>query len=107
MPRAKQVLVLGLSVGATLLVVEALARLCSGPPEYLEGHPFDPELGFAEVPGSGTWTCDERGKYRWVLNSRGFRGPELPAAGTPAGAGPRILFVGDSFLYGWGVRSEE
>ena len=90
-----------------ILALEGGARLLAGPPEYFQGHPFVPDLGFAAIPGAHFELCDPRGSYPWTLNSSGFRGPDLPAAGSePAGEELDILFVGDSFLAGWDVREE-
>ena len=38
-------------------------------------------------------------------NSRGFRGPEFPA--TPAEGTVRVVCMGDSITFGWGVREAE
>ena len=58
------------------------------------------------------WELDGRGGHRRIArqrpfrvstNSLGFRGPEIP---VPAD-GPRLLCVGDSVTFGWGVTYEE
>src|SRR5688572_501075 len=104
MRKARRV-VLGL--GLALLALEGAARLLSGPPEYFARHPFVPDLGFAPVPGAHQELCDERGRFPWTLNASGYRGPDLPEAGSePVADEVRILFVGDSFLAGWNVREE-
>lgn len=66
-----------------------------------------PDLTFDHslVPrGKGRFKGDEF-DIRINVNSSGFRGPEL-ARDKTAGR-KRIVFVGDSFTFGWGVNEEE
>ena len=106
--RRPRLLVAGLVVLGTALAAELAARALFAPPEFFEGHPYDPELGFVSIPGKRYDCCDERGRYLWAVNSSGFRGPELPAPDEPAPEGVRrLLFIGDSFLEGWHVREED
>jgi len=95
------------SLLASLLAVEIVARVGTRPPEYVDGFPFDGELGFRPQGPQRFQFCDGRGPYPFVLNADGFRGPELPAPDAPRPEGrPRLVFFGDSFLYGWSVREE-
>jgi lysophospholipase L1-like esterase len=63
---------------------------------------FDPSQ-----PTSQTWDHDPYGRLppgatmTYALNSKGMRGPE------PAPERPKVLFVGDSFTFGEGVRVED
>lgn len=90
------------------LALEGVVRLTREPPVYIELLGFDPDLGFT-LPGPFDGVnFDERGRFPYLLNSQGFRGPELPPEGTPKPAGAkRILFLGDSFLTASSVREEE
>lgn len=47
-------------------------------------------------------------KLRWTLNSNedGFRGPRLPSTPPPDGV-TRVVCIGDSSTYGWGVEEDE
>lgn len=57
----------------------------------------DDALGFAYRPGARV--------AGGLINEIGLRGP-VPSRDAPAGA-LRILFVGDSSVYGWGVADDE
>ncbi len=67
----------------------------------------DPLLGFRMPAHARMRFEDEAGPGAYALNSLGFRGPELPAAGSAPPGGARVLFIGDSFLHAWGVRDED
>lgn len=60
-------------------------------------HDEDPEISFTLTPGFR----DEVGGNRYVINSHGMRGEEIPIA-KPAGT-KRILVLGDSYAFGFGV----
>jgi hypothetical protein len=61
----------------------------------------DRELGWRLVPGAR----DEWGGVRVAINARGMRGPALDHE-KPDGAA-RILFLGDSVTFGYGVERDE
>ncbi|MBI5836756.1 MAG: hypothetical protein HZB25_05905 [Candidatus Eisenbacteria bacterium] len=100
-------------LGVLFLVVEGILRL--GPPLPAERIPprptgalirCDPDslLGW-RLPAStsGTFMCNE---YRIQLRTSawGLRGPEV----NPADLAPlRILVLGDSYAFGWGVSDED
>jgi hypothetical protein len=65
------------------------------PEQYRLPYQHDPELGWYPIPNKVT----QRGES---LNSIGLRDIELAP-----GPGRTILFVGDSFVYGLGVKAEE
>lgn len=80
------------------------------PPIYLEepgfevtGHRylFDSELGWKNVPN---WRAATRGKTL-TINSKGLRDREYPYDRVPGKK--RILVLGDSFTWGYGVSDEE
>lgn len=89
-----------------LLSSEGAARLLFDPPRYLLQHVFDPELGH-RGPSNIVFDAmpDPEGLYSHRTNSAGFRSPELPREPPPPGT-KRVLFIGDSFCDGWGVRAE-
>ena len=96
---------LALALLASLLAVELGARLLVPPPRSHGGLlELDGDLGFRGVPGTRLERRDERGAFEVVLGSEGFRGRQ-PAPGP--GPSRRVLFLGDSFLVGDGVRDEE
>lgn len=88
-----------------LLVLEGTARLWLGS----RGEEFsnqywllDPELGARVRPGYVG--LDVQG-LAVEISSRGLRNPELDAEPDPAR--PRILVLGDSVTYGFGVKADE
>jgi hypothetical protein len=103
LPRQLGLTLLGAATGLTL--AEVGARLLLPPPRThttpLELHG---ERGFRGVPGTRLPFSDERGDFAFVLGPEGFRGRELPGA---PGAERRVVFLGDSFLMGLGLREEE
>lgn len=58
----------------------------------------DPELLFRSRPGR--WRADG---VEVEVNGLGMRGPEPP----PPGREPRVVYLGDSSVFGWGVRRDE
>jgi len=103
-PRRLLLCVLAAALG--LGALELAARVLVDPPAVNARLVADGELGY-RLPADVTLrNFDRLGAFDYVLNSEGFRGPELPA-GDALPDGPRILLVGDSFLNAWGVREEE
>ena len=99
-----------ISLGSLFLLLAGLelgARLAFPPPEYLEGRPYDPDLGFRGPANLVLENDDPAGAFEFRLSSLGFRGPELPDGPKEPGEPLRCLFVGDSFLMGWRVRREQ
>ncbi|MBW2270755.1 MAG: hypothetical protein JRH16_19515 [Deltaproteobacteria bacterium] len=96
---------LGLALAATaavLLVAEAAVRWRLPPPRYHDAPlELDAELGFRGIPGYREISSDEQGEFAFELNAGGWRA----AASQPA-HGARLLFLGDSFLVGRGLRAE-
>ncbi len=103
--RHANLIILGFSVGATLLVWELLARcLLAAPlpwkyPQVL--FRSDPTLVFALRPNQDAYTADKRAR----INSRGLRGELLPYERSPRRL--RLLFLGDSIAFGFGVNENE
>jgi lysophospholipase L1-like esterase len=60
----------------------------------------DPDVGFLHVPNQRGWLDDGLA----TINSLGLRG-ELPVMPKPAGS-IRILAIGDSTTFGWGVNDD-
>src|SRR5256714_6083213 len=75
--------------------------LREGESERTIAYRHDPELGWAPVPNSEFTVTAER-KIHARHNSLGLRDVELGASGKP-----RILFVGDSFVWGNDVEAQE
>ena len=117
---------LALGFLAALGSAELLARLAPPPRYHREPLELDSRFGFRGIPGHRTTFRDERGEFVFELGPEGFRGSPLPSAakgdeknggdnrkkeveaGAKAGAGDprRIVFVGDSFLVGLGLRED-
>jgi len=108
---------------AVLGSLELLARWTPPPRYHREPLELDARLGFRGIPGHRRTFRDECGEYVFELGPEGFRGPPLPRAAKAgdgraagevgvAGAGRaqadprRIVFLGDSFLVGLGLREE-
>ena len=70
-------------------------------PYHMQGMVRDPELGYRH-PASVSYSL---GKNRVTLNSHGLRGREIPYE-KPAGE-KRVLLLGDSVTFGWGVGDGE
>jgi len=103
---------------AALGSFELLARLAPPPRYHREPLELDSRFGFRGIPGYRKAFRDERGEYVFALGPEGFRGAPLPRAarageGGEAGAAGgaeadprRIVFLGDSFMVGLGLREE-
>ncbi len=92
---------------ATFAILEVALRLIDfrvlreGESERIIAYRHDPELGWAPVPNSEFTVTAER-RIGVKHNSLGLRDIELSAS-----AKPKILFVGDSFVWGNDVEAEE
>ncbi len=62
-----------------------------------------PEYGWLNRPGASGWHVDIG--YHIRINRHGHRGPEYPMKKPPGVF--RILGLGDSFAFGWGVEEEQ
>src|SRR5262245_27436081 len=110
----KNLVLVGVSIVATLLAVEvvlrfAAHRLLRGGEWLVAGQIFkivDPPVGFSLEPGS-TQLLVTGSAYttRSTINASGLRDIEHPLR-KPAGV-RRILVLGDSFMFGQGVGMEE
>lgn len=65
--------------------------------------PGDPDLQFAIRPNAETVLARKDFRITMRSNARGFRGPDR----GPKGDAFRILALGDSFTFGWGVEQDE
>lgn len=108
---------------AALGSLELLARLAPPPRYHREPLELDDRFGFRGIPGHRRTFRDERGEYVFELGPEGFRGAPFSRAAEAgeggvggeagaAGAGRakadprRIVFLGDSFMVGLGLREE-
>lgn len=99
-------LLLLLGLLSALVLAEGAVRLLS--PQILLEDPdafdHDPLLGGRLRPGfRGRFSSPEY-DTRWEINGAGHRGPE---PGVKVGDRARIVALGDSFTFGYGVESEE
>ena len=103
-----RVKLLAAAVAAVLAfgVCEIAARLAfPSPPNPLRDpqilYQSDPDVGFIHVPNQHGWLDDGFAN----INALGLRGP-MPEMPKPAGS-IRILAIGDSTTFGWGVNDNE
>jgi lysophospholipase L1-like esterase len=96
---------IGLSAGSLLIflvLAEAASQLALGGPRGPKPGVTDPWVGFRL---RSNYTYTEVGGARVRTNSRGFRNREVSAERPPGSV--RILAVGDSSTFGYGVRADE
>jgi len=103
------------SVLLFLLAAEGILRIFY--PESLNAHKElpeglfckrDPLLGWIGKPnlsGVGTYAAEDMRDMRVVMNNEGFWDSSHKVLKSPGVK--RLLFLGDSFTIGWGVRKEE
>src|SRR5439155_18563168 len=116
--KAKTLLALALlSIGSlfvTLLVVELLLRIVVGAPvpdatfSILRSpyYRIDTNLGWRPNPNvHGVHNQEGYFKSSVSTNSLGLRGPEVSKDKKPGEK--RVLLVGDSFTWGWGVNDDQ
>lgn len=102
---AANLALLVLTVGFTLLVLEITARFILPSPlpwnyPQLRYRP-DPALIFTLQPNQRGFSADKE----ILINERGLRGPVVPYERVPGTK--RILLLGDSLAFGFGVRDDE
>jgi len=93
------------SIVFVLMLGEVAARICLPAPlpwlsPQLRYRP-DPALIFTLIPGQHSFSAN----IPVAINERGLRGP-LVSHGSEEGA-PRLLMLGDSIVFGYGVTDEE
>jgi lysophospholipase L1-like esterase len=98
-------MLLGFSVGLTLVAGEALARrVLPSPLPWLYPqlrYRSDTELVFTLAPDQISFSADKPVR----INSRGLRGDEISLPRRPGDL--RLLWLGDSIVFGFGVADEE
>lgn len=104
-PMLANIALLLLTLGMTAAVLEIAARFIFPAPlpwrhPQLRYRP-DPALVFALQPNQRGFSADKA----ITINERGLRGPVIPYEKAPGVK--RILFLGDSITFGYGVRDDE
>jgi hypothetical protein len=105
-----RVLLVGISLLVGLLLAEGLTRLllpqmAPRTAQLTKFWRYDARYGWSHIPGaSGTFAA--HGIDSSVqINAKGFRGPEVEYARDPNRQ--RLLVLGDSYVWGYGVNQEE
>src|SRR5437899_2023802 len=101
----RELVLLVCSIGLTLVVGETVARLViPSPLPWLYPqlrYRTDPDLVFVLAPDQTAFTADKPVR----INSRGLRGEEINGARNPGYL--RLLWLGDSIVFGFGVADAE
>jgi lysophospholipase L1-like esterase len=96
-----------LSLAVALIMLEAVARLIPLWPDKISD--FDPELGFAHIPGAEGWWVNIAWPFEFrtyvTISSQGLRDREFDLE-KPAGV-TRVLLLGDSLVEGLEVPLED
>ena len=95
---------LGVEAGLRLFFPQPLAERYAAPHEGGPLVQIDPELGWTLRPGIGGLRSDEPWQADVRTNALGFR--DVEHAGKAAGV-TRVVVLGDSFVFGSGVRQDE
>jgi hypothetical protein len=91
-------------VVVALLVIEIALRIVA-PGENVPQREYDPELGWRGRPNLDCVLNEGHFAISISQNSRGFRDAERSVEKAPGIT--RILCLGDSFTWGWGVEQDE
>ena len=103
-------LVFGGALTFSFCIIEGLARTFMpewGPrtAQITDFWQYDSTYGWSHIPGSqGVFPMDGR-ETKVTINSKGFRGPEVQY--EPQIGRQRVVVLGDSFVWGFGVEYEE
>ena len=96
-----------LGVAETVLRLVPALRGATTRDERFAFNPYRPDgrLGFTLRPGARVRHADRDFSVAVAVNALGARGPERSRSKPPGTA--RILLLGDSFAFGWGVEQHE
>jgi lysophospholipase L1-like esterase len=102
--RATYIAIQCIGILVSLAIPELVVRAIEGAP-WPEQLPLvrvkaDPDVGWLMIPNDVHYTYT----FRVQLNSLGFRGPEVPEKSQTE---YRILAIGDSMVYGQGLKDEQ
>ena len=92
-----------------LLIAEGALRLTRTAPYHRNAlnsfHEPDPDLGWRGLPGFTGVFVREDFKARIAINDQGYRKKQAPTRPLPDAE--KVVFLGDSFAWGWGVSQGE